>query len=54
MSFPEKVYTSKELKAARTLIDQGYKHELSIDGKSDFTKKVKEALEHLKTADYYE
>jgi hypothetical protein len=54
LSFPEKVYTSKELKAARTLIDQGYKHELSIDGKSDFTKKVKEALEHLKTADYYE
>ena len=54
MSFPEKVYTRKELKAARSLIEQGYKHELSVEGKSDFIKKVKEALEHLKTAGYYD
>jgi hypothetical protein len=54
LSFPEKVYTSKELKAAKALIDQGYKHELIVEGKPDFTKKVKEALEHLKTAGYYD
>jgi len=54
VSFPEKVYTRKELKVARSLIEQGYKHELSVEGKSDFIKKVKEALEHLKTAGYYD
>jgi hypothetical protein len=52
--FPEKVYTGKELKAARTLVDQGYKHNLMVEGQSDFTKKVKEALEHIKTQDYYD
>ncbi|MDR0373434.1 MAG: hypothetical protein LBI79_07765 [Nitrososphaerota archaeon] len=54
MSFPEKVYTSKELEAAKALIDQGYRHELIVEGKSDFTKKVREALGHLKTAGYFE
>ncbi|MDR1993770.1 MAG: hypothetical protein LBQ98_09850 [Nitrososphaerota archaeon] len=54
MSFPEKVYTNKELREAKALIAQGYKHELIVDGKSDFTKKVKEALEHLRTAGYYD
>lgn len=54
MSFPDKVYTNKELKTAKSLIDQGYKHELTIEGKSDFTKKVKEAIEHLKTTGYYD
>ncbi|MCL2359224.1 MAG: hypothetical protein LBH74_00095 [Nitrososphaerota archaeon] len=54
MSFPERVYTKKELKEAKALIDQGYKHELNVEGKSEFTKKVKEALEHLKATDYYD
>jgi len=54
LSFPEKVYTAKELKAARTLVDQGYKHNLVVEGQSEFTKKVKEALEHIKTAGYYD
>ncbi len=52
MSFPEKVYTSKELKEARALVDQGYKHNLLVEGQSEFTKKVKEAIEHIKTAGY--
>jgi hypothetical protein len=54
LSFPEKVYTAQELNAARTLVDQGYKHDLIVEGQSDFTKKVKEALEHTKTAGYYD
>ncbi len=54
MSFPEKVYTKKEVKAAKALVDQGYKHDLSIEGESDFTWKVKDAIEHVKTAGYYE
>ena len=52
MSFPEKVYTGKEVKAAKALVDQGYKHKLTVDGKSDFTRKVKEALEYIETAGY--
>jgi hypothetical protein len=52
LSFPEKVYTGKEVKAAKLLVDQGYKHKLTVDGKSDFTRKVKEALEYIETAGY--
>lgn len=52
MSFPEKVYTGKEVKAAKALVDQGYKHKLMVEGKSDFTRKVKEALEYVETAGY--
>jgi hypothetical protein len=54
LSFPEKVFTGKELKAARALVEQGYKHQLNVEGKPDFTRKVKEALEYIKTAGYYE
>jgi hypothetical protein len=52
LSFPEKVYTGKEVKAAKALVDQGYKHKLMVEGKSDFTRKVKEALEYVETAGY--
>jgi len=54
LSFPEKVYTGKELKEARALIEQGYRHQLTIEGRPEFTRKVKEALEHIKTAGYYD
>jgi hypothetical protein len=52
LSFPEKVYTGKEVKAAKALVDQGYKHKLMVEGKPDFTRKVKEALEYIETAGY--
>jgi hypothetical protein len=54
VSFPEKVYTKKEVKAAKALVDQGFKHNLDISGQSEFTWKVKEALDHVKTAGYYD
>jgi hypothetical protein len=54
LSFPEKVYTKKELREAKALVDQGFKHDLSVEGQSDFTWKVKDALEHVKTAGYYD
>ncbi|MGD6933168.1 MAG: hypothetical protein ACQCN5_03080 [Candidatus Bathyarchaeia archaeon] len=54
MSFPQKLYTTKEVCAAKELINQGYKHELSVDGSPDFKSKVHQALEHLKTAGYYD
>lgn len=54
MSFPEKVFTGREVKAARALVEQGYRHNLAVNGQSDFTWKVKEALEYIKTAGYYD
>lgn len=54
MKFPERVYTEKEVKTARKLINKGYKHNLTVHGKSKFRRKVNEALELVKTAGYYE
>ena len=33
---------------------QGYKHNLTVEGKPEFTNKVKEALDYIKTAGYFE
>ncbi len=54
MSFPERVYTAEEVKNAKTLVDQGYKHNLTVEGSPDFTQKVNQALELIKTAGYYD
>ncbi len=54
LSFPEKVFTGKELKAAKALVDKGYRHNLTVQGKPEFTRKVEEALELIKTAGYYD
>ena len=54
MSFPERVYTEEEVKAAKELVDQGYKHSLTVEGTPDFTEKVNRALELIKTAGYYD
>jgi hypothetical protein len=53
VSFPDRVYTSEEVKNAKTLVDQGYKHDMSVEGSTDFTLKVRRALELIKTAGYY-
>jgi hypothetical protein len=52
MEFPQRVYTAEEVKTAKELIDQGYKHNLTVEGSSDFKEKVNLALEHMKTAGY--
>ena len=54
MEFPERVYTEAEHKAAKELIDQGYKHRLAVEGSLDFRQKVYRALELVKIADCYE
>jgi hypothetical protein len=54
MDFPERVYTEKEVKKARSLIEQGYKHNLRVKGSADFVARVEEALKVIKTAGYYE
>ena len=52
MSFPERVYTADEVRDAKTLVDQGYKHTLTVEGNPEFTQKVNQALQHIKTAGY--
>ena len=50
MSFPERVYTTQEVKSAKALVDQGYKHNLTVEGEPEFTQKVNQALELVKKA----
>ena len=52
MDFPERIYTKEEVKLARELIEQGYKHELSIDGSSEFITEVGKALDLIAIAGY--
>jgi len=54
MSFPQKLYTTKEVCAAKELINNGYKHDISVEGTDDFKTKVNQAIEFLKTAGYYD
>jgi len=54
MDFPERVYTTEEVKKARSLIEKGYKHNLKAKGSPDFVAKVEKALQMIKTAGYYE
>lgn len=54
MSFPERIYTTQEVKNAKALIDQGFKHNLTVEGTPEFTKEVNCALELVKTAGYYD
>ena len=52
MDFPERIYTKEEVKLARELIEQGYKHDLQIDGSSEFIVKVGKAFDLIATAGY--
>jgi hypothetical protein len=54
LEFPERVYTKKEVKTARELVNKGYKHSLTVEGSPNFKQKVNQALELVKTAGYYE
>ena len=51
--FPRKsLHCTKKLKTAKTLVDQGYKHNLTVEGSVDFKEKVNKAIELIKTAGY--
>jgi hypothetical protein len=52
--FPKKVYTEKEVKKAKKLVDEGYKHELRVEGSAEFKGKVNQALDLLKIVKYFE
>ena len=50
--FPERVYTAEEVKSAKELVDEGYMHNLTVEGSSDFEEKVNSALKLIKIAGY--
>jgi hypothetical protein len=54
LRFPDRIYTEDEVKQAKTIVDQGYKHQVQIIGSPDFKTKVKEALELVKVAGFDE
>ncbi len=54
MSFPERVYTAEEVKNAKILVDEGYKHNLIVEGTPEFRKQVNQAIELIKTSGYYD
>ena len=54
MSFPDRVYTTEEVAAAKTLVDKGYKHDIIVEGTPEFRKQVNQALELIKTAGFYD
>ena len=52
MKFPKRVYTEKEVKTARELIKNGYKHTLEVNGSPEFKQKVEQTLKLVETAGY--
>lgn len=54
MKFPNRVYTKQEVKKAKMLIDDGYKHNLNVKGSQDFKQKINHISELLKTAGYFD
>jgi len=50
--FPERVYTDEELKTAKNIVDQGYKHNLTVEGSDVFKEKGNNSIELIKTAGY--
>lgn len=54
MEFPERIYTTEEVKRAKELVDRGHKHRLRVEGSPVFKKKVKQALSLVRTAGYYD
>ena len=54
MSFPDRVYTTEEVKSAKVLVDQGYRHKLTVEGSPEFKVKVNQALDLIKTAGYHD
>jgi len=54
LKFPEKVYTTDEVEKAKKLIDEGYKHELKVEGTPEFKEKVNQSLDLLRNVGSYE
>lgn len=53
-NFPQRVYTTEEVKTAKQLVDQGYKHNLTVEGSDGFKEKINQTLELIKRAGYFD
>jgi hypothetical protein len=54
LDFPKRIYTEEEVNKTRELIEKGCKHSLKSEGSRAFKEKVRQALELVKTAGYYD
>ena len=54
LSFPVRTYTREEVRLARALINDGFRHKLKIFGSREFLTKAKDAIRLVKIADYYD
>jgi hypothetical protein len=54
LKFPRRIYTEIEVKEAKELVDEGYKHRLRIMGNPNFKQKAKQAIRLVKIAGYYD
>ncbi|MEM2913865.1 MAG: hypothetical protein QXH91_00480 [Candidatus Bathyarchaeia archaeon] len=54
MSFPKRIYTRREVRLAKDLIDKGHRHRLRIIGNLIFKEKAMKVLKLVKTAGYYD
>ena len=54
MDFPNRIYTTDEVKIAIKLISQGHKHKIVVKGSPEFKKKVDQILNLVKIAGYYD
>jgi hypothetical protein len=54
IEFPERVYTAEEVKIAKELVAQGYKHNPAVEGSAEFKEKINQVLEFVKTAGYFD
>jgi len=54
LDFPKRVYTVEEVKKAKELINEGYRHRLRVKGSLNFKQKVKQVIKLVKTAGYYD
>ncbi len=54
MSFPLRVYTEDEVKRARELVANGYRHRIRISGSEAFQRNADRALELTRIAGYFD
>jgi len=54
LDFPNRIYTTDEVKIAIKLISQGHKHKIVVKGSPEFKKKVDQILNLVKIAGYYD
>lgn len=52
--FPKRLYTEEEVKKAKMLIDNSYRHRVRVEGSPQFEAKTKLVLDLVKNAGYYE